>query len=139
MEWREALEWMRPWLLPIITAAVSWWLYRRKYEAEVNDVFVNSAAKVVEMYKCTFDELKDRVSDLERQKKSLDQQIEQLRVEHHKQSREARRRMRLLAKVIVSILDSSSNGDPCLDDFIGHIPAEDRQFLNEIVEEVNYR
>lgn len=141
MEWREALEEMRPWILPILTAIVSWWLYRRKYEAEVNDVFIESASKVVAMYEKTFEEWKCRVKKLEDQKNALENRIKELEDDYRRKYAQAQRRMKLLARVVVRILEYSNGGDPCIEQFISNVETvteEDRRFLHRIIDEVNH-
>jgi len=148
MEWQDWMDSVGPWVLPIITAVLSWWLYRRKYEAEVNDVFVNSASKVVAMYEKTFEEWKCRVARLEEQKSALERRIQDLERDYkrryeevQRRYQEAQRRMKLLARVVVGILDYTNGGPPCIDDFVEHlgrISKADRMFLNRVIDEVNH-
>ena len=149
MDWREALQEMRPWILPILTALVSWWLYRRKYEAEVNDVFIESASKVVAMYEKTFEEWKCRVQELEVERDKLLRRVESIEKDYKQRIRflennynESKRRLKLLAKVIVLILDATDHGNrpECIIDVVNGIKIDnkDRQFLNNIIQEVNH-
>jgi uncharacterized coiled-coil protein SlyX len=140
----ESLKSVAPWVVPIITAVVTWWLYRRKYEAEVNNVFVNSAGKIIGMYQDTFDQFKDRVAELEKKSRKQQEEIATLQNELKIQTssfEESKRRVRLLAKVIVCILEGVSTGDErlCVDDFINgiNVSADDHNFLTQIIEEVD--
>lgn len=120
------------WIIPIVVAVVTWWLYRRKYVAEVDGILVDSAHTVVRMYKDTFEELKCRVAKLEASNVELRKELKRVRECYQ-------HRIRLLAKVIVVILDACSNGcADCIDAFIDKVEVDDddRQFLLNIIDEV---
>lgn len=142
MEWCDILNIVRPWILPIITAVLAWLLYRRKYNVEVDSTIVDSASDIVSMYREMKDDLEDRIVELEEiaaeQRRRIEMQdvrIEQLLL----CDKESRRRQRLMAKIIVLMLENESNGDPSIDDFLDtiNVSSEDYKFLHMIIEEVN--
>lgn len=134
MEW---LEYVKPWLLPLFTALITFLLYRRKYLAEVDSTLVNTASRVVDLYGEAFTELEQRVRSLERENDRLRRHITEIEEKHNRQHLEDRRRMRLLAKVTVNILDVCNGGSVGIDEFITSVKAscEDMEFLREIIDE----
>lgn len=139
MEW---LEVATPWLLPIVsalaTSLIAYYLQRRKYIGEVDDLFVGAASKVVKLYDDAFTELEARVRSLEKENENLRQQMEDVEAEHQRMHAEDRRRMKLLARVALAILEVCNGDGAGIEDFIVGIKAscDDLAFLREIIDEV---
>lgn len=132
-----------PLIVGVVVAVVSYLLHHRKHQADVESTVVGTSRDIIGIYEGTMNTLTERVTKLEESKDELQTEIRDLRAALKSQEEkhiEAQRRMRLLAKVIVVILNEHNGGDPCVDDFLHgiQISEADRQFLSDIVSEVNH-
>jgi len=145
-------------LSSVLTAIVVWWLNRRKYKVTVDSTIVKSAGEIVAMYREMKDDLKkeiyaqdQRISELqeeiETQEKRIRCQDEKIGIlikqvnGHKRRATRSKEHVKLLARVVVVILNAASPHDKPLtiDDLINgmKITREDREFLNRIIDEVN--